>query len=880
MEGASRPASLAGVSAAIAELIAQLKSPGAMDLSQIGTDQEPVSTVNNSLSLGDVAMNDVELYESAQSPKDHGEEMLSDQGVGESASGRLAQLDLLSPTAVSADVGSVQASPQPAFLRRQGYRAPPIRVPLSQHTGHLLPQMDEGSETKDGGSVTENTCEDDEESQLGGAEETVAAPAPVPMPPPVASELPSPPRRFSPGGLSAAAAAAAARGSLPQPDAHASVSAPDVSTASVSTTGRLSGPALQAAWKARREAALAAIIGAEDLGSALRHPGDDANRQHGSAPFSAPAAAAEASADRYHESEAIADHTQRAAVSSPPQPLARRRPLGAGSPPRNPITQGAQALSPQPRLLRRASGTSALSHAGSPSFRRRSTASATSSPAPAQAVAAQAAPAPSAAPIPAPVAASAAGADSAASESGGLASLVASKVAALEAEMGRLRDRAGELDAREAQMEARRRALDSEAETVAGLRADTEAWCDAARAQARRALEGAAAEAERQKRVALRQAKAEASALSTSAPERSLRAEVDELRAALARARSEAAAADARYREAVDRHRAERDAIRARLAALEAQVAASAASGAGGGPSFDGPQHTPTIQHLSPQQQQQQQQSFLGSSPALSAPGQPRLRQPLRRGAAPAGAAAAPFATAQNTLAHGSSGPADGGALAYDPSRYMSASGSVPGDGGAYSAAAEEDGAPVEPTGHPAQQPSPALRHHILTSPRPSVLGHGVHEAIATGTRPDLVVTLERTVPVDASGSGGGKTERRFSDGSRVLLFRNGTEKEDRPDGTSIVRYNNGDVKRTLPSAALQLPPGGKVEAYYFGESGTLHTSYELAGGVRYDVFEFPSGQLELHRDVGPGAGAHASAVNAKQREVLYPDGTVKVMVG
>lgn len=54
------------------------------------------------------------------------------------------------------------------------------------------------------------------------------------------------------------------------------------------------------------------------------------------------------------------------------------------------------------------------------------------------------------------------------------------------------------------------------------------------------------------------------------------------------------------------------------------------------------------------------------------------------------------------------------------------------------------------------------------------------------GTAPTLV--LERVV-------GDGKVERRYSDGRRVVTFRNGTEKELAPDGHSIVRFVNGDVK-------------------------------------------------------------------------------------
>ncbi len=64
--------------------------------------------------------------------------------------------------------------------------------------------------------------------------------------------------------------------------------------------------------------------------------------------------------------------------------------------------------------------------------------------------------------------------------------------------------------------------------------------------------------------------------------------------------------------------------------------------------------------------------------------------------------------------------------------------------------------------------------------------------AEVSGGPPGTTLVLERTV-------GEGKVERRYSDGTRIVTFRNGTEKELAPDGTSIVRFVNGDVKQVPP---------------------------------------------------------------------------------
>jgi hypothetical protein len=122
----------------------------------------------------------------------------------------------------------------------------------------------------------------------------------------------------------------------------------------------------------------------------------------------------------------------------------------------------------------------------------------------------------------------------------------------------------------------------------------------------------------------------------------------------------------------------------------------------------------------------------------------------------------------------------------------------------------------------------------------------------------------------------GGKVETRFADGSRLLRFKNGTEREVRlsfaagPSAggsaeTTTVRFANGDVKRSLPCG---------TELYYYAAARTLQTSYAPGAGrgsapgsgsrPGFEVYEFlETGQIELHWAGGRGT------------EVLFPDGSV-----
>lgn len=45
-----------------------------------------------------------------------------------------------------------------------------------------------------------------------------------------------------------------------------------------------------------------------------------------------------------------------------------------------------------------------------------------------------------------------------------------------------------------------------------------------------------------------------------------------------------------------------------------------------------------------------------------------------------------------------------------------------------------------------------------------------------------------------------GKRERLFRDGRRMVVFVNGTVREEYPSGLSLVRFTNGDIKKAYKS--------------------------------------------------------------------------------
>merc|ERR1711920_35846 len=95
------------------------------------------------------------------------------------------------------------------------------------------------------------------------------------------------------------------------------------------------------------------------------------------------------------------------------------------------------------------------------------------------------------------------------------------------------------------------------------------------------------------------------------------------------------------------------------------------------------------------------------------------------------------------------------------------------------------------------------------------------------------------------------KTERRYEDGFRTAKYDNGPQKDIFPDGRTVVRFANGDVKKTFPKTGIMV--------YYFAESKATQTSYP----DRTEVFEFPNGQIEKHFESGA-------------KEIHFPGGDVQ----
>jgi centromere protein J len=83
-----------------------------------------------------------------------------------------------------------------------------------------------------------------------------------------------------------------------------------------------------------------------------------------------------------------------------------------------------------------------------------------------------------------------------------------------------------------------------------------------------------------------------------------------------------------------------------------------------------------------------------------------------------------------------------------------------------------------------------------------------------------------------------------------VIVYSNGVEKEVHTDGTTVIRFANGDVETTFP--------GGATVAYLHAAEQVLQVTNKRDGSV---LLEYPNGQIERH---------YANGVKA----ILFPDGT------
>ena len=101
-----------------------------------------------------------------------------------------------------------------------------------------------------------------------------------------------------------------------------------------------------------------------------------------------------------------------------------------------------------------------------------------------------------------------------------------------------------------------------------------------------------------------------------------------------------------------------------------------------------------------------------------------------------------------------------------------------------------------------------------------------------------------------------GRIERVFADGARVVAFTNGTVKEIARDDTTTVYFTNGDVKRTHEDGIVE---------YYYRDVDTWHTTHP--SGV--ELYHFAhTDQVELH----------AAGEEPKEKQILFPDGTLRVI--
>ncbi|KAK3541789.1 hypothetical protein QTP86_005452 [Hemibagrus guttatus] len=107
------------------------------------------------------------------------------------------------------------------------------------------------------------------------------------------------------------------------------------------------------------------------------------------------------------------------------------------------------------------------------------------------------------------------------------------------------------------------------------------------------------------------------------------------------------------------------------------------------------------------------------------------------------------------------------------------------------------------------------------------------------------------------------EVEQLLSDGSRVIVFRNGTRKEIAADQKSItVMFFNGDVKRILADGTTADDSVCLCsQIYYYCDARTTHSTYPSG----LEVLQFPNKQKEKRHPDGT-------------REILFPDGTVKTV--
>eukprot|EP00980_Cylindrotheca_fusiformis_P001668 scaffold381_cov138-Cylindrotheca_fusiformis.AAC.4 len=100
-----------------------------------------------------------------------------------------------------------------------------------------------------------------------------------------------------------------------------------------------------------------------------------------------------------------------------------------------------------------------------------------------------------------------------------------------------------------------------------------------------------------------------------------------------------------------------------------------------------------------------------------------------------------------------------------------------------------------------------------------------------------------------SSSTASTRIRKRTKDGGHVIIYGNGVRKEVHKDGTTVIRFNNGDVETSFA--------GGTV-AYFHANDRVMQISNTADGST---LFEYPNRQIERHYKDGSKA-------------ILFADGT------
>ena len=108
---------------------------------------------------------------------------------------------------------------------------------------------------------------------------------------------------------------------------------------------------------------------------------------------------------------------------------------------------------------------------------------------------------------------------------------------------------------------------------------------------------------------------------------------------------------------------------------------------------------------------------------------------------------------------------------------------------------------------------------------------------------------VNKTPKGSSNSTASSRVRRRTFDGGHVIVYGNGVRKEVHKDGTSVIRFANGDVETKFAESG--------TAAYFHAEDRVMQIT--TADGST--LFEYPSGQIERHYTDGSKA-------------IIFPDGT------